>query len=749
MPFNRECTSCGAVFQTENPRKVKCKKDCRRARSVKESHAARTRKQEANDLEFIAVDGEGVKRDDWYEDWDDELEEFVTRKRTVTDYILLSVGEEALHRNGAALTHVEIFEFLWEQFQEHQNAVFVGFFLGYDFAQWFKSMPANVGWSLLAKDGIARRQPRADSPQIFPWPVRYGGWEFDILGMKRFKLRPHIPWEQRPEKIVNHKDGTMSVVKYHPHSWMYICDSGSFFQTSLMTVINPKNWATPIVSDEEYAILERGKLDRDTAQFSPEMIEYNRIENVVLARIMADLNAGFVSDGIRLKKKQWFGPGQAAQEWMKLIGVPTGEEVREVVPRWARDAARESYYGGWFEIRGHGYIPGTTYGYDINSAYPHIIASLPCLLHGVWTTGVGKPPPLAHGSMRLVDATVEGDKRKLPPFGPAPHRTATGTILRPLKTTGWYWWHEMQASKRAGFLHKMTVHNWVDYKPCKCAPPLAAISEMYEGRLRVGKNTSSGKAKKLVYNSAYGKMAQSVGQPRFSNPIYASLITAGCRTMILDAIATHPGKGKAVVMVATDAVYFDSPHPTLDLDEERLGAWGEEPHENITLLMPGLYWDESSRERFAAGKDVKLKSRGIAGRDLAAFMTTIDSEFQKKKDMRMWDYWPKFEIPVQFGMVGAKLAASQDRWHDCGVINTTPRKMDSQPYSKRAGEVLGEGRYIYSVPYAEAAENRSVPYERAFGEDVAADEAQELRALLTPDGSLESDLAQIVPHNLT
>src|SRR5690349_8431198 len=100
---------------------------------------------------------------------------------------------------------------------------------------------------------------------------------------------------------------------------------------------------------------------------------------------MTKLNEGFVEDGVRLRKDKWFGPGQAAQEWMKLIGVPTGEEVREAVPQWARDAARKTYYGGWFEIFHHGPVPGTSYGYDINSAYPAVIANLPCLLHGRWT----------------------------------------------------------------------------------------------------------------------------------------------------------------------------------------------------------------------------------------------------------------------------------------------------------------------------------------------------------------------------
>lgn len=744
--YPKVCVGCGEPFETSNFNQKKCRKDCKRARSNNSRNKAAKAKREAHDIEFIAVDGEGVSRTENYEDWDDETDQLVMRARTVHDYVLLSVGEEALHNDGAPLTHVQIFEFLYAQYLEHPEAVFVGFFLGYDFSQWFRSLPATTGWNLLAKEGIARRQPKEDSLRVFPFPVRQGEWEFDILGMKRFKLRPNVRYEDWPERIVNHKDGTMSVEKSHPHSWMYINDAGSFFQMSLMKVINPKGWVSPVVTQEEYDILARGKAERNTAVFGPEMIEYNRLENVVLARIMADLNHGFVTDGIRLSKKQWFGPGQAAQEWMKNIEVPTGETVREHVPDWARDAARQSYYGGWFEIRAHGYIPNTTYGYDINSAYPHIISQLPCLLHGQWTKGNGKPGSIRKGVLRLVEATVEGPSGAVW-FGPAPHRTESGTIMRPVKTRGWHWWHELQASKRAGFLKKITVHEWVEYKPCRCDPPLSAIKDMYEERLRVGKNTSSGKAKKLVYNSAYGKMAQSVGKPRFANPVYASLITAGCRSMILDAIATHPNKSDSVLMIATDAVYFDSPHPSLDLDDERLGAWGSEPHENMTILMPGLYWDEESRERYREGKDVTLKSRGISGRDLSAFMETIDKDFKRKLRDEIDEWWPKFDIPVQFSMISAKLAATRDNWAECGAINNEPRKLDSKPFNKRVGEIFGVKPYIVSFPYSlpPEGETRSTPYEKVFGEDSVVADIDELKGLLTPDGGLDSDLASILP----
>jgi hypothetical protein len=158
-----------------------------------------------HEVEFIAVDGEGVTRPQYYTDWDEETGEEVLRlsEQDRHDYVLLSVGDQSLHKNGRELTHDDIFSFLWEQFLEHPDAAFVGFALGYDFTMWLKSLDASAAWQLLTKEGIAGRQPREDSGLRFPFPVRDGGWrdtdegriwvkhrwEFDILGFKRFKLR--------------------------------------------------------------------------------------------------------------------------------------------------------------------------------------------------------------------------------------------------------------------------------------------------------------------------------------------------------------------------------------------------------------------------------------------------------------------------------------------------------------------------------------------------------------------------------
>jgi hypothetical protein len=695
-------------------------------------------------VEFIAVDGEGVTRPLYYVDYDDNGDEVVKRgEGDRHDYVLLSVGDKSLHKNGEQLTHDDIFTFLWDQFLEHPNAAFVGFALGYDFTMWLKSLDQTVAYSLLTKDGIKARQPQNEEMR-FPFPVRDGGWrytdegqvyathrwEFDILGFKRFKLRPYVRPENVPTKVVTHKDGTQETVRI-ARPWMYICDVFPFFQSSFLKAIKPEPGAQRIVSDEEYERIAKGKEIRSGAQFDADMIEYNLLENEVLARLMSTLNEGFVSDEIRLSKQQWMGPGQAAQEWMKLVGVPKGEEVREVVPSWALEAGRKCYYGGWFEIFNHGPVPGTSYAYDINSAYPTVIATLPCLLHGEWSRGYGTPGRLRQGNYRMVYGTFSGRDQWV---GPVPYRSSDGSILRPKKAKGWYWWHEIKASQRAGLLNRMEVEEWIEYEPCDCPAPMRDVRVLYDGRLAAGKNTPQGKAKKLVYNSAYGKCAQSIGQPRFSNSIWASLITAGCRAMILDAIATHPTKTASLLMIATDGIVFKEPHPSLDIDGERLGAWDEERYENLSLFMPGLYWHDKARKQIKEGLAPQLKSRGVSAKYLGRIIDLVDKK---------WNEYgpdnppPRISLRVEWALVGAKQAIVRNAWHLCGSnVWDAERWLDGKPDAKRmpglyAMEDCWGG--LRSIPYLEGEQLETTYYEPRFGAEEEIDEEGEL---VTPDGTI-------------
>lgn len=448
-------------------------------------HTRRNIIRAAHDVEFIMVDGEGVGEGRDHK------------------YVLLGVGDKQIENPGGFTNVEEIFEFLYEQFKAHPKACFAGYYLGYDFNMWLRLLPRDRAYYLLSNPGRAKRQrvcrckrgANCGHNRLAPHPVEYRGWQFDILGFKRFRLRP---------KSCQCRTVTCSCTGQA--SWMYINDAGPFFQSSLMTALNPDTWTSPVVSPEEYAVIGKGKEARGKAGLDDDMRTYNRLENEVGARLLRELNTGLTSAGIRLNKRQWFGPGQAAQAWMRIdrkLDLTTTAVDR--LPKRLKDAIIATYYGGWFEIPCHGIIPGITYEYDLNSAYPTIASRMPCMC-GAWARGTGTPPTriaarwLAGGApdrLRLVYASVSGRSAFL---GPLPYRAADGSVLRPRFTQGWYWQHEIDAARRAGLVADVIVREWYEYEPCNHLPPLRSLTGLYEGRIRVGKDTPQGKAYKLVYN---------------------------------------------------------------------------------------------------------------------------------------------------------------------------------------------------------------------------------------------------------
>jgi len=625
--------------------------------------------------EFVCIDGEGITLDDGSH-----------------YYVLLGIGDEQI-TNPQGLGWDEICEFLWAEFLRHgsKSVAYTGFFLSYDFGQFLKNLPEERARMLLSPAGKLIR--KAKSPhRIQPFPVEYRGWEFDMLGNKRLRIR-----------------------KQGESRWMHICDTGPFFQKSLLKVIDPREWSDPVVSQSEYEAITRGKNRRSSAILDTDMRVYNILENRALSRVLAELNKGFQTLGIHLKPSQWFGPGQAAQAWLKGRAITT-ETLAECVPKEVLEAARASYYGGWFEIMAHGLIPGDTHEYDINSAYPYVISGLPCLEHGEWIQGSSQ------GRMTLVYAKVQGSD---PYIGTMLHRDKDGNIYRPHATEGWYWLHELEAARKAGLINTMEIGDSWSYMPCDCKPPLIEVEEIYKLRQKVGKKTPLGIACKLVPNSLYGKFAQSVGNPMFGNAVYASLITAGCRTLILEAIASHPEKSKAVMMIATDGVYFRSKHPTLVISGE-LGQWDYERKRHMCLFKPGVYWDDKARYQIKTGETPVFKARGVNARDFGRQIGLIDTLF---RDNAIEDgLWPSVSFPVSFSMVTPVQALARNKWELAGTLVTGDAaevKQSSVPWKKRCN-VYKDGDINRSKPRVNDPYEASYPYEKRFGlDDPFSDENME------------------------
>jgi hypothetical protein len=642
-------------------------------KEYREKETARMRAKRAVAIpEFIGVDSEGIGRG--------------SKHRAV----LLGVGESQYVARDLAkgLHYTEVFQFLYDQYALKPKTAFVGFYLSYDFNKWLSTLPRSAAWLLLSKAGKAKRlinDGKIKRRMMYPVHVD-DEWDIDMLGFKRLSLRPRVC--HCYEQAVN--------CTHEQKPWMHICDAGSFYQMSFARTCEPAMWANdpdgPICTQEEWDKLFKGKERRAYAKLDKEMMEYNVLENILLARCMGRLARGFSSIGIRLAKDEWYGPGSTAGKWLRQKGAPKHRDLYDTMPEYFDDICRKSYYGGWFEIFSHGIIEGETWNYDINNAYPYATSKLPHICGDCrYRRGTGDYK--GNSNYVLMFGTLHGGSERI---GPVPYRDKTGSILRPAIAKGWYWQHEILAAKRAGLVKRVFTDEWVEFQPCTHPAPFADIRDLYNLRLSVGKNSAQGLAIKLNNNSCYGKFAQSTGSAPFNNWFYASLITAHCRIQILDAIATHPGKADSVLMVATDGVCFDSKHPGLPISKQ-LGEWEETTYTDLCLFKPGVYWHREGKEAL-----LKVKSRGVPKKEFMAGVQEVEDYFRAMQyngyapgqlyqgvneegysiELRL--VWPWFKVPIGFRMKSCAQALNERKWANAGEVQESISLLqDSNPHGKR------------------------------------------------------------------
>ena len=121
--------------------------------------------------------------------------------------------------------------------------IYVGFFLGYDFTQIFKTMPEDRAKQVFDNEAIEKRKAkeqlekygknrgRKRRPPPFPAEITAPDgtrWQFDLLPpMRRLKIRPRPCL--RPECDKNTRCKHVSGLNSKKYPWMWICDAGPFF----------------------------------------------------------------------------------------------------------------------------------------------------------------------------------------------------------------------------------------------------------------------------------------------------------------------------------------------------------------------------------------------------------------------------------------------------------------------------------------------------------------------------------------
>jgi len=359
-----------------------------------------------------------------------------------------------------------------------------------------------------------------------------------------------------------------------------------------------------------------------------------------------------------------------------------------------RNLAQAAYYGGRFETTAVGPVRGPVFQYDINSAYPHILRSLPCLLHGTWVQVHTRP---VDEQLWIGDVAFHHRWGSSTYLANLPVRRKDGSIYFPMEGNGVYWSTELEAAERAGTTLRFR-QGWVYERHCDCSW-FSFVEGVYAERQRIGKG-AKGYVLKLALNSIYGKLAQSIGYAPWANPVWAGLITAGCRAMLIDAYRQNPDH---CYMLATDGIFMGKP---LDLPcGSSLGEWEATLHDTgMFIVQPGVYF---------LGESGEVKTRGVErGR-----ITKLRDEFEKQYAKFVETSGEHHVVSVDVdNFITAKQALARRKWQLAGTWDKTTRDISFYFDQKRVGGVTNVDRGIMrTLPWHGGTDVVSVAYSRLIG----------------------------------
>lgn len=568
---------------------------------------------------------------------------------TVHSYLLLRAGEFKLE-NPAGLDFYQCADFLCSL---PRDRIYVGYFFDYDVTMMLKSLPQE------RVQRIFDRSKRFNDGRLMP--VDYGPYQLDYLPHKEFKVRR----------------------KGEP--WTIISDVGQFFQSTFLKTLEKWGIGTP----EEREMIRVGKAQRaDFTGVTDEIRAYNALEILLLEQLMSEFRAVCIDTGYVPRK--WQGPGYLAAAMLAHHGIPKRKDIPIMMNDDFRRLANDAYYGGRFETTGAGPIQGPVYQYDINSAYPSILRTLPCLTHGSWRRIRELPDSgLWFGQIYFNHPTA----RLLYNF---PVRTKEGNIFYPREGNGVYWSTEIEAAVRAGSRISFAT-GWLYEPHCECRW-FDFIDDYYARRLALGKS-NKGTVLKLAGNSIYGKLAQSIGYAPYANPIWAGLITAGCRAKIIDAYSLAPDH---TYMIATDGIFTGV---KLDLNVSTdLGDWEETVHEDgIFIVQPGIYYVS----------DGDVKTRGVERGRINQRREDFEAAWRQFVESHGENY--TVTVPVD-NFITARQALARRRWSISGTWEKDTREISFDWSIKRQrtmGITTDQG--MRTVPHRGQRDLFSVGYDKLIG----------------------------------
>ena len=457
------------------------------------------------------------------------------------------------------------------------------------------------------------------------------------------------------------RPGKSFTVKRGDEPGVILYDVVSFFQCSFVKACDEylgKEWfdRDRIMEFKDY----RAKF---TVDMLPDLVQYNDAELVNLVLLMNELRSRLFNAGLRITR--WDGPGAVAGALMQRERI---KDCFGTIPDEVAQASRFAYFGGRFEIIKHGVVDGPAFEYDLRSAYPAALRTVPSLKHGHWAH-VRTYEPRRFGLWHVVWTDPEDGHTRPQPL---PWRSETGGVYFPWSGEGWYWGPEVDALVDTVPMERFHIlEGWL-FVPDPDAPrPFEFVDGLYLKRAalkRAGDGAHVGI--KLGLNSLYGKLAQQLGAVRLRDgkwripPYhcleYAGYVTSFTRAAVFRAAQLDPD---AVIAFETDALFTTRPLPLPLVDE--LGSWEGSEFSSLAYIVSGFYFGT-----LTDGREVS-KTRGVnlgrVTRDEVVDALRSGAQFVEASVTRF---------------IGHKVAL-RGRMRDWRTWVTSPRRIQLVPDEKR------------------------------------------------------------------
>lgn len=430
------------------------------------------------------------------------------------------------------------------------HTTFCGYFFSYDVEMICRDLPKNIKRRLFNPRLILRKDGHFIKDRVF-----YKNWELTYIKRKYFSIR-------------RKGSATLGITIYDVSGFFTGFPSRSF-----IAVLRQLRIEVP-------EKIEQGKSERSSFDWQRyrQIKEYNRLECVKGVELMQKIYS--MTEAVNLTPRRWYGSSAvgnlALRKWK--ISDFMRRTVEENMSPYFWEAITRAYFGGRIEAFKLGSFQNVK-AYDICSAYPHAITTLPCTRdnHFIYTQ---KFRPGAFGIWH-----VRFNFPKNINIGVFPFRLADGSIKFPLSGEGWYWQPEVELAVRHWPKCVDIIDGYYIQDAKKETPFRKLFPALYKARQKYKRQGNLNHyIIKIVLNSIYGKFAQKVGRADFKNFSWAGYITSHTRARLREAVI---GKEKHIIAFSTDGIYSLVPL-RLKLSDD-LGGWEKSEFHSGTILMSGVY----------------------------------------------------------------------------------------------------------------------------------------------------------------